>query len=252
MRTTLELLVVFLIATPSIPYFKYQRQLEPAHSGGQQYIAVDETLWRHAGSNLDELRIYSAEKEIPYALTTERGGSQIEQKKVGVLQPGTVGGKTQFFLDMSSIQQYDRVELKLATKNFVAHARVEGADDLHGKQWSTLGTTTLYDLSDERLGHNSRLQIPVTAYKYLRVTVDGTVKPLDIESGSAGMTQEQKAVWRDLSVEPEQAQQGQDTVWTFALPENAPVERVLLSIDPAQQNFRREIEIQTDKGLWSG
>jgi hypothetical protein len=252
MRATLGLLFVLLITTPSISYFKYQRELQETHSGGQHYVAVDETLYRHARPDLEDLRIYSGEKEIPYTLTIERGGSEVERKKVGVLQPGTVGGKTQFLLDMSDVPRYDRVELKLQTKNFVAHARVEGCDDPHGAQWSILGTTTLYDLSDEKLGHNSTLQIPVTAYKYLRVTVDSAVKPSDIESGTAGMTLAQKAVWRDLSSAPSQVQQGQDTVLTFAVPENVPVERVLLFIDPGQQNFRRQTEIQDDKGLWSG
>jgi hypothetical protein len=209
-------------------------------------------LWRHSRPNLGDLRIYSGQKEVPYTLTIERGGSEIEQKKVAVLQPGTVAGKTQFLLDMSDVPRYDRVELKLLTKNFVAHARVEGSDELHGTQWSILGTTTLYDLSDEKLGHNSALQIPVTAYKYLRVTVDSAVKPSDMESGTAGIALAQNAVWRDLSGEPSRAQQGQDTVLTFAIPENVPVERALLSIDPEQRNFRREIEIQDDKGLWSG
>jgi len=252
MRATLRLLVMLLVATPSIPYFKYERGLERTHSAGQHYIVVDETLWGHAHPDLADLRIYSGEKEIPYTLTIERGGSEVEQKKVALLQPGTVGGKTQFLLDMSDIPRYDRVELKLSTKNFVAHARVEGGDDLHGIQWSILGTTTLYDLSDEKLGHNSTLQIPVTAFKYLRVIADSAVKPSDIESATAGIVLAQKAVWRELGGEPTQAQKGQDTVLTFAVPENVPAERVLLSIDPAQQNFRREIEIQDDKGLWSG
>jgi hypothetical protein len=252
MRTTLRLLVVLLIATPSVPYFKYKRELEQTHSGGQHYIVVDEILWRNSRPNLADLRIYSVEKEISYTLTIERGGSQVEQKKVALLQPGTVGGKTQFLLDMSDIPRYDRVELKLSTKNFVAHARVEGSDDLHGIQWSILGTTTLYDLSDEKLGHNSTLQIPVTAFKYLRVIVDSAVKPSDIESATAGIVLAQNAMWRNLSSEPTQAQKGRDTVLAFAVSDNVPVERVLLSIDPAQQNFRREIEIQDDKGLWSG
>jgi hypothetical protein len=231
MRTTLRLLVVLLIAAPSISYFKYERKLEATRSGGQHYIAVDETLWERARPDLDDLRIYSAGKEIPYTLTIERGGSEIEQKKINVLQPGTVGGNTQFLLDMSDISRYDRVDLKLRTKNFVAHARVEGGDDPHGKQWSILGTTTLYDLSDD---------------------VDTSVKPSDIEGGTAGMVLAQKAVWRDLSSAPSQAQQGRDTVLTFAIPGNVPVERVLLSFDPAQQNFRREIEIQSDNGTRSG
>lgn len=251
MRTTLRILFVFLIATPSIFYFKYERELKATHSG-QNYIVVDQALWQHARPDLGDLRIYSAEKEVPYTLTIERGGSKLEQKKVSVLQPGIVGGKTQFLLDMSDIPRYDRVGLKLSTRNFVAHARVEGSDDPHALQWAILNTTTLYDLSDQKLGRNSTLQVPATAFKYLRVTVDNAVKPSDIESGAAALTLAQTSVWQNLSNEPSQAQEGKDTVLRFAIPANIPVERVLLSIRPTPQNFRREMEIQDEKGRWSG
>jgi uncharacterized protein DUF3999 len=248
MRTTLGLLAALLVAAPSISYFNHQRQIQAMNSSGQHYAVVDETLWQHARPDLDDLRIYSAEKEIPYRLTMEQDSSETEQKQCRVLQPGTVDGKTRFLLDMSGVPEYDRIELKLGTKNFVAHARVEGQDDPHGAKWAVLGTTTLYDLSDERLGHNYTLQIPLTTYKYMRVTADNPVKPSDVEGGSAGITRAQKAVWRDLSSEPKQTQQGKDTILTFSVPGNVPVERVILSIDPAQQNFLRGMEIQGDKG----
>ena len=251
-RTTLGLLAALLAASSSISYFNYQRQIEAMNSSGQHYAVVDETIWQHARPDLDDLRIYSAEKEIAYRLTIEQGSSETEQKQCRVLQPGTVGGKTQFLLDMSGIPEYDRIELKLGTKNFVARARVEGEDDPHGTKWAVLGTTTLYDLSDERLGHNSTLQIPLTTYKYLRVTVDSPVKPSEVQGGTAGITRAQKAVWRDLSGDPKQTQEGKDTILTFSIPGNVPVERVILSVDPGQQNFLRGMEVQGDKGQWFG
>jgi hypothetical protein len=252
MRATLRFLAFLLVASPSISYFNYQRQVQAGNSGGQHYAVVDETFWRRARPDLGDVRLYSAEKEIPYKLTIELGSSETEQKQCRVLQPGTVGGKTQFLLDMSGAPEYDRVELKLAARNFVAHARVEGQDDPHGARWAVLGTTTLYDLSDEKLGRNSALQLPLTTHKYLRVTVDSSVKPSDVESATAGVTRAQKAVWRGLSSEPKQEQQGKDTVFTFSVPGNVPVERAVFTIDPAQQNFMRGMEIQGDKGMWFG
>src|SRR5260370_11920071 len=180
------------------------------------------------------------------------GSRENEQEKVRVLEPGTLGGKTQFLLDMAGLSVYDRITLTLSTKNYVAHARVEGQDDSHGTQWAKLGTTTLFDLSDEKLGHNSTLQIPVSTYKYLRVTIDGLVKPSEVQSAAAGIERAQEAVWRDLNSEPKQTQEGKDTVLTFTVPENVPVERVMLAIDPAQGNFQREIELQGDKGSATG
>ncbi|HXN22747.1 MAG TPA: DUF3999 family protein [Candidatus Dormibacteraeota bacterium] len=204
-------------------------------------------MWRHARPDLSDLRIYSAEKEIPYVLTTEWGGSETERKNIRVLQSGIAAGKTQFLLDMAGIAEYDRIELKLSTKNFVAHANVEGQDDPHGAHWTNLGTTTLYDLSEEKLGRNSMLQIPGSTYKYLRVTVTGAVTPSEVESATAAITRAQKSVWRDLSSQPKQDQKGRDTVFVFPLVENVPAERVIFTINPTQNNFVRELEIRDAK-----
>ena len=235
---------IFLFAAPAVSYFKYRRHSEPATSTGQHYFVVDETFWLHARPDLSDIRMFAAEREIPYQLTIESGGVETELKQFRVLQPASVGGKTQFLLDMSGGPEYDRINLKLATKNFVAHARVEGQDDLHGPRWALLGTTTLYDLTDEKLGDNSTLQIPLSAFKYLRVTVDSAVKPADVESGTAGVTRAEKAVWREIGSVAKQEQQGKDTVLTFSIPANTPVDRLTLQVDPTQGNFRREIDIR--------
>ena len=246
-KTLWAILALFLAVGSSLSYFKYRRAIPAPTAAGQHYFVVDEAIWQHARADLSDLRLYAAEKETAYKLTTESGGSETEQKQFRVLQPATVGGKTQFILDMSGLEEYDRINLKLATKNFVAHARLEGQDDLHGPHWALLGATTLYDLSDEKLGNNSTLQIPLSAFRYLRVTVDSSVKPADVQSGTAGVNRAQKAVWRELAAPVKQEQRGRDTVLSFEISANVPVERLILSIEPAQKNFRREISVQNGK-----
>ena len=248
MRTAWGLLALLLVADPTISYFKFHRQITTPGESGQHYAVVDEAVWAHALPYLGDLRLYSSGKEIPYSLRTMRASRETEQRAVRVLQPGALGGKTQFLLDMEGVSEYDRIRLALKTKNYVAHARVEGQDDAHGTHWVSLGATTLFDLTDEKLGHNSTLQIPASTYKYVRVTVDNFVSPSDVQGATAGIERAQEAVWRDLVSEPTQAQEGKDTVLTFAVPQDVPVERVMLAIDPAQGNFKREIEVQLDKG----
>jgi hypothetical protein len=252
MKAALRLLAVLLFVSPSIAYFKYQRQIQAPNSRGQHYAVVDETLWSHARPDLNDLRLYAGESEIPYALAVERGSSEVAEKTVRVLQPATLGGKTQFVLDTSEVPEYDRVELQLSTRNFVAHARVDGQDNLHGKQWADLGTTTLYDLSGEKLGANRTLHLPLTTYKYLRVTIDGSVRPFEVRSATAGVKQEERAIWRKVNSESKQEQQGKDTVLTFRFRSNAPVERLDFAIDPVQPNCRRDLEIRGGKGEWLG
>ncbi|HET8891377.1 MAG TPA: DUF3999 family protein [Candidatus Angelobacter sp.] len=257
------ILLAVIFAAPAVQYFKYQRPLQAA-PGGQRYVAVDEAIWKNARPDLGDLRLYSGQQEVPYALLVERGSRESDNKNVRVLQQSVAGGKTQFLIDMADVAEYDHIALKLAAKNFVAHARVEGQDDLHGKQWALLAEPILYDLSKENLGGNSVLRLPLSTYKYLRVTIDGPVQPDDVLAAIAEFRQEQKAVWRDVGGAPTVAQlpataarldssrEGKATVLTFAVPENVPVERVTLDIDPAQPNFRRSVQLTDDKDVYIG
>src|SRR5689334_21239362 len=135
-RATIAALLLF--ASASIPYLKYSRDLQGTAAGRQNYFVVDETIWPHARPGLDDLRFFAGENEIPYSVTTERGSSETERKQVRVLQPGKAGGKTQFFLDMTGIAEYDHIQLDLTARDFVAKVRVEGQDDLHGPHWTVL------------------------------------------------------------------------------------------------------------------
>jgi hypothetical protein len=248
MKMTAALLMVLVFAGPAVPYFKYQRPVQVT-SSGQHYFAVDEALWKNALPDLDDLRLYDGKTEHPYALQVERGGLEQSQTSLRILQQGTVGGKTQFNLDMSGLLEYDHVELMLATKNFVAHAKVEGQDDLHGLHWVVMAQPILYDLSSEHLGANTMLRLPVSTYKYLRVTMDGPVKPADIQSATAEFRQEQQARWLNVGKSPRSSMEGHDTVLTFDVPENMPVDRISFDVDPAQPNFRRAVEIRNEHDM---
>src|SRR5258708_37521004 len=101
MRATWGLLAILLATSPAISYFRYNRQIRTSTASGQHYAVVDETVWPHALPNLDDLRLFAADREIPYARRTMWGSRETEQKKVRVLQPGTLGGEKQVLLAMA-------------------------------------------------------------------------------------------------------------------------------------------------------
>lgn len=251
MNKLLSLVAAAMLAGPSLAYFEYQRPVQVS-SSGQHYLVIDEAIWQHAQADLADLRLYSGSTEVPYSQVSEQGTSESDRRSLGVLQQSSIGGKTQFLIDMGDIVEYDHVDLKLAAKDFVAHAHVEGQDDLHGARWAGLGDSILYDLSRESLGSNTMLRLPRSTYRYLRVTIDGPVQPRDVIGASAEHRLVQKPLWLDVGAAPRIEQQGKDTVLTFAVPENVPVERVVFSIDPAQPNFRREVEFQNDQKVALG
>ncbi|MGH9679822.1 MAG: hypothetical protein ACRD4Y_07710 [Candidatus Acidiferrales bacterium] len=244
MRPVLGFLAVLLVSGPSISYFEYQRTVQVPAGGGQTFAVVDEAVWKHARPDLNDIRLYSGHQEVPYAREMERGGSEAEEKECRVLQPARVGGKTVFLLDMSGAPEYNHVTLKLSARNYIAHAVIEGQNDPRAARWAVLGTTTLYDLSAEKLGSNSTLQFPTAIYKYMKVTVDGAIKPGGVQDAAAGITSLYQAAWKTIDAKPHLVQEGSNTVVMFSRAESIPVERVLFEVDPAQRNFRREVEIQ--------
>ena len=243
--------VALLLFTVNPSYFKYQRNVQ-ASPTAQQYFVVDDAVWEHARADLGDIRLVAEGTEVPYTILIESGNAERERKDVPVLQQSTVNGRTQFLVDMSQITEYSRLELKLATKNYVAHTIVEGSDDPHAKQWATLGDGIIYDLSSDRLGNNSVLRLPVSRYKYLRVTVDGPVLPKDVQGASIELGGGQPPLYRTVTTTIRQEQRGKDTVFTFTLSDNVPVNRIGFSIDPAQPNFCRSIEVQDSKSAWLG
>jgi hypothetical protein len=247
------LAALILFASSAISYFRYQRPVQLSATA-QQYIVVDEAIWKHARPDLGDLRLYNGQNETPYSLVIECGSQLRQRRPVPLLQQSTVAGKTQFLINMSALAEYDHVHLDLATKNFVAHARVEGSDDPHSQHWASLGDSILYDLSKDNLGSNTMLRLPRATYEYLRITVDGPVKPDEVLNATSEIAEDQPAVWRDVSGAPRQEQNtaNKDSVLTFDLAEHVPAERVIFTIDPAQPNFQRKIEIQDGSGGWIG
>jgi hypothetical protein len=239
-------LVVWLsLGTQPLSVLEYQRGVTLSPGATQQYIVVTPDLWPHARPDLGDLRLYAAGAEVPYVLQTGTGHVIRELLDCKILQPATVAGKTQFILDMTELEVYDRVALQLKTRNFVARVRIEGANDVRTSQWALLGSGTLYDFAAENLGHNGMLQMPDSTFRYLRVTLDGPVKPGEVVAAQAGITREEIAVWVTVAQDPRIEQHGHDTVLTFALPPNVPVERVHFEIANPQENFLRTVEVQT-------
>jgi Protein of unknown function (DUF3999) len=231
-------------ASPGTTSLEFQRGVELASGASQEYFVVDATMWEHARPDLGDVRLYSAGMEVPYVLQTGAGSTVREQVDCKVLQPATVAGNTQFILDMTQTELYSTVQLDLKTKDFVARARIEGANDVHAANWALLGSSTLYDFTSESLGHNGTLQMPNTTFRYLRVTLDGPVKRDDVTGAKTGIGREGATKWITVAENPAIVQQGRDTILSFSLPPKVPVERIHFEIDGAQPNFLRSVEAQ--------
>ena len=183
-------------------YFTHVRDVTVADPSVQNYVVVDEEVWKRCRPDLGDIRLYAPNgQEVPYALRVQASGRTAASTPAKVLQLGTTAGRTTFFLDLEHVDEYDRVTLDLGRKDFVASARVEGRDELNGKS-TALSSYTVYDFSREELGRNTVLKLPRSRFRYLRIELSAPLRPQDVQAATVANVQEQKASWTHYQMEP--------------------------------------------------
>jgi len=229
-------------------YFARVRQIYAATTSSQNYFVVDPDLWAHARPGLADLRIYSADTQIPYALTAEETSTSTEQHEARILNLGAVGVETHFDLDMQGLPEYDRVQLRLSAMNFVATAGVDGRESLDMSPSTALASSTIYDFSRERLGSSFVLHLAPSTFRYLHVRISQGVQPGQVLGAEVSLLHESKAAWSRAGTCAPPEPHNRETIVTCELFPGAPLARLLFDIPGASFNFRRTVTVSDDKG----
>jgi hypothetical protein len=235
-----------LTPEPSISYFTNVRDIRISQAGAQNYFVVDEEIWNRARPDLADLRIYDGESQVQYALSEQRGRTSGQEAAPRILNLGSVGGRTEFDLDMfdgntGHIGEYDHIRLNLDAKDFVVTASVAGSNELGAKMATQLPPATLYDFTREELGSNPVLKLPPSSFRYLHVKLSAGISPAQVKGASIYNLQETKAVWTGVGSCGAPSQIARTTVISCNAPLHVPVDRVRFHVDPKQVNFRRAI-----------
>jgi hypothetical protein len=189
------------------------------------------------------LRIYGGESQVQYALSEQRGGISSREEPARIVNLGSVGGHTEFDLEMVEIAEYDRIRLNLDAKDFVVTAAAAGSNELGGKKVTELPPATLYDFTREELGSNPVLKLPTSTFRYLHVKLSGGILPAQVKGAAVYNLQEMKAVWTNVGSCSTPSQVARATVFNCNVPMHVPVDRVRFQVDPKQVNFRRAVAV---------
>jgi uncharacterized protein DUF3999 len=237
---------------PAIPYFTNTRDIRISQPGVQNYFAVDEEIWKRGRADLGDQRIYDGEVQVQYTLSVQRGGTSSQEEVARILNLGSVGGRTEFDLDMGQIAEYDRIRLNLDAKDFVATASLAGNNTLSERPGTQLPPSTLYDFTREALGSNSVLKLPASSFRYLHVRLSSRISPQQVKGATVYNLQETKAIWTSVGSCAAPSQKQQTTVIKCESPLRVPVDRIRLQVDPKQVNFRRAVTLSNSSGQHEG
>lgn len=236
----------------AISYFHYVCEVKINAPKRQNYILVDRDLWEHSSAGLSDIRLYDGETPVPYALREQSGGVASLEQNAKILNLGTVAGQTEFDIDASGLDEYDRIRLRLSARNFVATAQISGkkaANDAHSVR---IGESTLYDFAKEKLGSSSLLQIPSSSFPFLHVRLSPGIKPAQVEGAAISNIQERIAQWVpagtcQAGTAPSGLQAeyvGHNASWYLCALSNAvPVDRLVFRVNAGQVNFRRDVSV---------
>lgn len=226
---------------PSISYFTNVRDIHTVQTSPQNYFIIDEEIWTRARPDLADLRIYDGESQVQYALSEQRGGTSTHEVPARILNLGSVGGHTEFDLDLGQVSEYDRIRLQLDARNFVVTASIAGSSEPGSKTSTQLLPSTLYDFTREELGSNAVLKLPPSNFRILHVKLSAGITPAQVKGASFYNLEETKAVWTGVGYCAAPSQAGRTSVILCNSSAKVPVDRILFQVDPKQENFRREV-----------
>jgi hypothetical protein len=237
-----------IVAEPK--FFRYERPV--AVSGtGQACAVLDGEIFPHAAPSLRDLRLFAGVHEIPFAVTLSEA-AQPQGDPAHVLNLGRApNGDVTFDLEMPA-RPYTEVTLDLPGKDFVATATISGMEDLHGAQKTAIGSSTLFDLTTQRLGRSTTLSLPESSFRYLHVTLHlsgAGYQPFAAESGmvrgaEVPPSREAQTLYTPVARTASFSQRGRETVATFQIGARIPVEQVTVQPAPGfSGNFSRAVRV---------
>lgn len=248
-KTAAVVLLAVAAVTPEVRYFRYERAVVPVPAktpatSGQTCVALDAGLFAHAAPGLTDLRLYRAENggetETPFVIY-EPEPVAAAAKEIAVMNLGTVAGQTSFDAEMPD-GAYSDIVLDVQGENFIAKVAVTGSHD-QTSMATRLGSYTIFDLTNQKLGRSTVLHLPQSNFRYLHFMIIGSVKPQQV----AGLTVERAAhgqqSYMTVAETASVMQKGRESLVQFTIPANVPVDRVEFVPGPQPQNFSRDAAV---------
>ena len=259
MRSLAALLLLGLLASSDAPppptpaSFRYQRAITISPGPPPDACAVlDAQVFAHANP-LEDLRIYSANQEVPYAVTFS--GTAPTGDPAGILNLGLKSPRALSFDLQMPDRPYSAVALTLNAHDFLASAHVTGLKSLTDKNPTYLGTFTLFDLTTQRLGHSSSVQLAESTFPYLHLDLTLTpapgnnslaVSPAIVAAAEVPPSRLAQTLYTPVAETSTITQRPRESVATFTIPAHVPVERVTFDLDPADHtNFSRSVIVSS-------
>ena len=252
----LAALALFFLAAPApeIRYFQFERPIAmPAQASGQTCAVLDPSVFAHASAGLADLRVYQdttgnqgttesqGNTETPYVVHTDVAVLPADQK-ISPINLGKNGGQTVFDAEMPS-GTYSDIQLEVSGRDFLATVTVSGSQTQGGGSRTKLGSSTIFDLTRQRLGRSTVLHLPESDFHYLHFQIAGPIAPENVTGLSVTRPPKSQPKYMTVAETAQSTLKGRNSVFEFDVPAHTPVDRIDFVPGQNPANFSRDVEI---------
>ncbi|HEY3990353.1 MAG TPA: DUF3999 family protein [Acidobacteriaceae bacterium] len=244
-------------AAPVIrPAFHYERPVQLATANvPETCVVLSPDLLAHAAPMLEDLRVMAGGREVAYQVRTSNDVAEDVGRPEQILNLGERNGAISFDAEMSE-PRYSRVLLKMARSHFSVLIHVTGVDR-PGEAGLTFPEIPYSSDTPEDEPQVKRITLPESTFRYLHFEIQtlalAPLTPQDIAGVDVLTESTEPPRYMQVVQANAPQQKPRVTVYEFAVPANAPVERLTFASDDPNAVFSRAASLERWKpGAASG
>jgi hypothetical protein len=233
------------------PGFRYERPVQLSSAPAPEIcVVLPLDLLEHAAPMLQDLRVMAGDREIAYQVRTSSDVAEQVARPEQILNLGERNGAISFDAEMTE-PLYSRVLLKMARSHFSVLVHVSGIDR-PGEAGVAFPEIPYSSDTPEDEPQIKRIMLPESSFRYLHFDIQTLalepLTPQDIAGVDVLTRSTEPPRYMQVAAAKAPEQKPHESVYAFALPANAPVERLIFASDDPNAVFSRTADLERWKG----
>lgn len=138
---------------------------------------------------------------------------------------------------------YSDIQLDVTGQDFIATVTVSGRQQQTDTSPTSLGSYTIFDLTQQKLGRSTVLHIPASDFRYLHFEITGPLAPESITGLSVVKLPSIQTKYESVAESSSVMQKGHSSLVEFTVPPRVPVDRVAFAFGKEPASFSRDITL---------
>ena len=129
-------------------------------------------------------------------------------------------------------------------RTFWQRSTVSGSPAQTSASRTKLGSFTIFDLTQQRLGRSTVLHLPQSDFRFLHFQIAGPIAPQNVTGLSVMEVPVSQPKYVTVTQTATGTQKGRDSVFEFTVPARTPVDRIVFVPGAQPSSFSRDVQVK--------